>query len=591
MRSTLSAMSFTSMGRMEARLFLLFLGLIISLLTPVHTLQQHSQPMMKDGCIFTIASLQDFAYVRTLAQSVRSSNTQNYAIFWFVADDPNIFRHVDVRETLQASTYRELEQQLPLVRVISMRDLDEMVGDNAIIPLARRYKKMEFISAVKPLVFQFLFRLGFRSALFLGSELLITGSLHSVMNTLSRKSVVLVPRITYTSVKDMTTAEDHHHGQQVQVKVAGRTRQEMESQIIAAEKDEGEEEISQWTFDDRLFLQTGVYSTEFFGMANEKSSSTFLQWWREKLERYAHEDTEAGTYLDSKWVDLLPALIDHDRIYVVRDIRYNVGFTSFPYTAKHLQLKNGNPQIGNYSVVYMNYASNLLPVSRVSTATSSPPTSRLSRANRVGKEKGSNDLSLSQEDLLPHQSMGAGMRRLLQRYPGALEVLEYYTRLLLKNGIKTYRKIGYSFLDQRGETDDQHIERQSACVAVHGYYNAKSDPGRVSSAIYNATDAYCRLSSLSSHAFRYAFQSNDFELVFENRQSAWAMVGEGDQNGNGVTGGKRERRVRKESSDPMNYWSVGSQCRVNIFVLRPSHLQQVINSLPSRLLRHSITIG
>lgn len=82
-----------------------------------------------------------------------------------------------------------------------------------------------------------------------------------------------------------------------------------------------------------LFLKRGSYNFGFFGVANNKNGTAFLDWWSDRLINYCFDDNYEvyhelsrdgliGLFTDQKWADLIPSYFED--YYIIREPGYNV---------------------------------------------------------------------------------------------------------------------------------------------------------------------------------------------------------------------------------------------------------------------------
>lgn len=82
-----------------------------------------------------------------------------------------------------------------------------------------------------------------------------------------------------------------------------------------------------------LFLKRGTYNLGFFAVKADREGTSFLEWWRDRLEKYCFDDNYElidllerdhllGMFTDQKWMDLVPAFFNN--YYIIKDPGYNV---------------------------------------------------------------------------------------------------------------------------------------------------------------------------------------------------------------------------------------------------------------------------
>lgn len=158
----------------------------------------------------------------------------------------------------------------------------DALGIAAFTAMAFQYTVMELNTAVKPFLLEYLlWQRGYAAALYLDPDILVTGSLQPLFDTLVTCDAVLTPHIT-------TPYEDDRHPSVPDL------------------------------------LKAGVYNLGFIGVAASPDARTFLRWWQARLERDCIVAPADGIFVDQRWVDMLPAF--HERVRVVRDPGYNVAY-------------------------------------------------------------------------------------------------------------------------------------------------------------------------------------------------------------------------------------------------------------------------
>ncbi|HEX5322751.1 MAG TPA: hypothetical protein VFW40_03115, partial [Capsulimonadaceae bacterium] len=73
-----------------------------------------------------------------------------------------------------------------------------------------------------------------------------------------------------------------------------------------------------------LFMRFGAFNLGFLGLSAEGQGAEFLQWWSDRLDRYAFIDLSDGLFTDQRWCDLAP--IYFDQTHILRDPQYDVAY-------------------------------------------------------------------------------------------------------------------------------------------------------------------------------------------------------------------------------------------------------------------------
>jgi glycosyltransferase involved in cell wall biosynthesis len=92
-------------------------------------------------------------------------------------------------------------------------------------------------------------------------------------------------------------------------------------------------------------VRAGSYNLGFLALARSDSASRFLVWWKRKLEKHCVVDHDRGLFVDQKWLDLAPGMFEG--VAVLRDEGYNVAYWNLQHRhvrrASHGFTVNGVP--------------------------------------------------------------------------------------------------------------------------------------------------------------------------------------------------------------------------------------------------------
>jgi len=87
-------------------------------------------------------------------------------------------------------------------------------------------------------------------------------------------------------------------------------------------------------FQDQSMLRYGVYNLGFLGLRGTPEAAAAMRWWADRLEHSCGIDLANGLFVDQKWADLLPSLLD--RVHILRHPGYNVAYWNLlQRTIKH----------------------------------------------------------------------------------------------------------------------------------------------------------------------------------------------------------------------------------------------------------------
>ena len=145
-----------------------------------------------------------------------------------------------------------------------------------------KYTLMELSTAVKPYVFEYLFRAeAFDRIIYLDPDIRIYSPLHEVTEALKSANIVLTPHLTGPLEDDKRPAEID-------------------------------------------ILRSGTYNLGFIGVARSRETEAFLAWWRERLYDHCFVDIARGLFVDQRWIDLVPGIFQG--VLVLRDPGCNVAY-------------------------------------------------------------------------------------------------------------------------------------------------------------------------------------------------------------------------------------------------------------------------
>ena len=199
--------------------------------------------MSDNIAVFTIASKNYFAQVRTLMQSLAESNP-HMDRFAVVADDFD----------------DDFEKQITECRLISLEELD--------LPEIRqmefRYDVMEFNTAVKPFALIYLLK-KYKKVIYLDPDIYVYKRLIPIERAFENGSqIVLTPHLTGIA------EEDGCHPDELDIRKAG------------------------------------IYNCGFIAVQDGNESNEMLHWWADRLEKRCVNKQQDGIFVDQSWIDLVP---------------------------------------------------------------------------------------------------------------------------------------------------------------------------------------------------------------------------------------------------------------------------------------------
>lgn len=234
--------------------------------------------------VFTIASKNYLSYVRTLLGSVARVHPE-YKLFLCLAD------RVDGYFDTSREPYAIVEV--------------EKLGIPSFSDFALRYDIMEFNTAVKPFMFRWLFEnTDLDAIIYLDPDIHAYSRFDRLETMLNEgASVVLTPHIT-KPLEDEKSPSDY------------------------------------------TMLGVGVFNLGFIAARRCSESMDYMNWWGKHLLTQCVNDLQASLFVDQKWCDLAPCLLDN--LKILRDTGYNAAYWNLAQrkitkTENGQWLANGSP--------------------------------------------------------------------------------------------------------------------------------------------------------------------------------------------------------------------------------------------------------
>lgn len=249
---------------------------------------------MKIG-VFTIASKNYVSYVRTLFASMARVHPE-YTVFLCLAD--------------RLDGLLDPEQE-PFTIVEAERLGVPHFGDFAL-----RYDIMEFNTAVKPFMFRWLFdNTDLDAVIYLDPDILAYSRFTRLeMMLTDGASVVLTPHIT-RPLEDGKTPSDFS------------------------------------------ILKAGVFNLGFIAARRCSETLDFMNWWGRRLLTQCISDQPANLFVDQKWCDLAPCLLDN--LAILKDVGYNAAYWNL--AQRHVAQADDGRWVVNESPLTFFHFSGIVP--------------------------------------------------------------------------------------------------------------------------------------------------------------------------------------------------------------------------------------
>ena len=245
---------------------------------------------MKIG-VFTIASKNYIAYARTLLASVKKHHPE-YRRYLCLADEVNGYFDPDeeIFEVIQA----------------------DQLGIDTFQDMTIRYDIMEFNTAVKPFMIEWLFNnTDLDIVIYLDPDVQVF-SRFDVLESEFRNgtSVVLTPHIT-RPLEDELNPNDYH------------------------------------------MLQSGVFNLGFIALRRCEDAIRFVQWWGRRLKTQCASDFSKNLFTDQRWCDLAPCFID--QLKILKDPGFNVAYWNLAERQISLS-ENGNWLANGQPLIFFHFS-------------------------------------------------------------------------------------------------------------------------------------------------------------------------------------------------------------------------------------------
>lgn len=174
-----------------------------------------------------------------------------------------------------------------LFKVIAVTDLTNL--KKVLVEMVSRYDVRELATAVKPYWLEYLHtQYGHDRVLYFDPDIRLYGSLRDLWNQLALQNMILTPHL-------LGPLTDAHVP-------------------------------NEW-----WILRAGTYNLGFLGVHFTPDTVRIMQWWQQRLIKYAHNKPTAFQHFDQKWMDLVPGFLPN--VVIERSAGLNVAFWDLPNRA------------------------------------------------------------------------------------------------------------------------------------------------------------------------------------------------------------------------------------------------------------------
>lgn len=246
--------------------------------------------MRKKDCVCTIVSKNYLSYARVFVDSLISHNK-----------DINV--HVLLVDRVDG--YFDPEKENFILTKIEEIEINDLPS------FCFKYNVTELNTAAKPFFINHLFKnYGYEKVIYFDPDILVMNSLDDLFKLLDKYSVVLIPHIT-SPIDD-----DGKHINEIDL------------------------------------LMSGAYNLGFLGLSNYKQVRDFLHWWEGRLYKYCFSAPSHGLFVDQKWIDLLPGMIED--VHILRHPGYNVAYWNLH--ERKISYENGRFSVNGSPLYFFHFS-------------------------------------------------------------------------------------------------------------------------------------------------------------------------------------------------------------------------------------------
>jgi hypothetical protein len=261
-------------------------------------------------CILTISAWNNFGFVKSFFKTAKETNPKLTCHVWFVADNPDPW-NPETKELVENHLKPEIPEDWI---VLTLNDIQPLV-DYHLAELALRFDLVCFNTAVKPLAFKWIFsKTKADKVMYFDNDIWIMQPLTTIVGLLEKHSFVVTPHMVHP------------------YEVDGKHQ------------------------DERNIAQAGIMNFGFVGLSKSESTSTFLDWWAQRLRFYGYVDVANGMHFDQNWSDFIPIFWNNDEYYILREPEFNIAYWNMHYTADGITFDGSEVQLHGQPVVFIHFS-------------------------------------------------------------------------------------------------------------------------------------------------------------------------------------------------------------------------------------------
>jgi glycosyltransferase involved in cell wall biosynthesis len=184
------------------------------------------------------------------------------------------------------------------------------IGVKDLEVMSYRYTVLEFSTAVKPFLLEYLFQTcECEKICYFDPDIYFCQPIDEIWELLSSYGMVLTPHLL---------------------------------DFLDDESNPGELEI----------LRSGSYNLGFIGLSKNPELFRFLDWWQKKLSKHCFVDKAKGLFVDQKWIDLAPGLFSG--VYIHRDPGCNVAYWNLNH--RHITYEDGKYMVNSAPLKFFHFS-------------------------------------------------------------------------------------------------------------------------------------------------------------------------------------------------------------------------------------------
>jgi Nucleotide-diphospho-sugar transferase len=314
-------------------------------------------------CITTIVSANYLAYARALKQSVLAFHPNSYFRVLIVDRKKS--------EILDAVDHSGLE--VLFAEELGIEDFEH---------LAFKYNLVELNTALKPTLLKKLLSSGFHEVIYLDPDIRVFADLEPIFTKLQDHSIILTPH-SLSPIMDGSRPSDVD------------------------------------------FLRNGSFNLGFIAVKSSEEARQMLDWWEDRCLSYGFNDLGFGTFVDQKWIDLVPSYFSG--VHILKHPGCNVAYWNLHERNVDYSLTDKRYYVNGCALIFFHFS-----------GVKAEESGYLSRhQNRVAKLSGTSVVG---------------------------ELVVNYCKLLIELGHKDFKLIQYSFGKFDNGAPISQLARRAICI-------------------------------------------------------------------------------------------------------------------------------